>query len=117
MSLPSDKYKEQLLPIKQQLMKEIASYFTYSKFYMSSDTVIDFPVGFGEVYKCKFDTIHGNENYFRLYNKDRDFMPLISFDDSDDKEVERDIPCLMRLLNYVDMDYRNSHHGKRPGEK
>jgi hypothetical protein len=117
MSLPSDKYKKQLLPIKQQLMKEITSYFTYAEFHMSGKTVINFPIEFGEEFRCEFDTIHGFEDHFRLYMNERDFMTLISFDASDDKEVERDIPFLMKLLDYVDVDYRNRNHGKRPGEK
>jgi len=117
MSLPSDKYKKQLLPIKQQLMKEIASYFTYAEFRMSSKTVINFPMEFGESFRCEFDSIHGYEDHFRLYMNERDFMTLISFDARDDKEVERDIPFLMKLLVYVDVDYRNRNHGKRPGEK
>ena len=114
MSLPSEKYKKQLLPIKQQLMKKIVSYFEHSEFHMSSETVINYPIDFGESYSCRFDTIYGYETDFKLYMKEHDYMTLISFDAHEDKEVERDIPFLMKLLDYVDMDYRNSHHGKRP---
>jgi len=115
MSLPSEKYKKQLLPIKQRLMEEIASYFEQDEFHMSGKSSINYPLEFGDSFHCEFDTIHGNKDHFRLYMNERSYMTLTSFDVRDDKEAYYDIPFLMRLLDYVDMDYRNSHNGKRPG--
>lgn len=114
MSLPSEKYKNQLLPMKQQLMAEIASYFEQDEFHMSRKSGINYPIEFGDSFHCEFDTIHGNKDHFRLYMNERSYMTLISFDAREYVEVERDIPFLMKLLDYVDMDYRNSHNGWRP---
>ena len=113
MSLLSDKYKKRLLPIKQELMKEIASYFDYGKFEMRKETIISYEVTLSTFEAC-FDTIRGYDTYFKLYMKDRDFMTVIGFDASDDSNVDKDIPFLMKLLDYVDMDYRNNNYGKRP---
>ncbi len=104
-TLKSDKYKGQLMPIKRQLMKEIASYFTDGKFEMHKETVLFYELTFSTFNAC-FDMIEGNENKFKLYLKAQEFMTVMRFDANEDVTVREDIPFLMKLLDYIDMDYR-----------
>ena len=108
-SLPSEKYKKQLLTIKRQLMKEIASYLVYDKFSMAKETVIDYLTDYS-VFTAKFDTIRGCEHNLRLYLETEDnthqFLTVLGFDDENYTNAEKDIPFLISLLDYVDMDSR-----------
>ena len=104
-TLKSEKYKEQMLPIKRQLMKEIASYFVNGEFSMNKETVIPYQLTFGN-FDARFDTIDGNEKKFKLYLKERSFMPATRLDVDDNTTIEKEIPFLMTLLDYVDMDNR-----------
>ena len=103
--LKSEKYKKQMLPIKRQLMKEIASYFVNGEFSMNKETVISYQLMFGN-FDARFDTIEGNEKKFKLYLKERSFMAAMRLDLDDSTTIEREIPFLMTLLDYVDMDNR-----------
>lgn len=103
--LKSEKYKEQMLPIKRQLMKEIASYFVNGEFSMNKETVISYQLTFGNYDAC-FDTIKGDEKKFKLYLKERDFMAAMRLDVNDNVSIQNEIPFLMTLLDYVDMDSR-----------
>lgn len=105
MSLPSEKYRKQLLPIKKQLMKEIVSYFKYDKFEMIKDTIINYQIAFGE-FSARFDTIIGNETKFKLYwrNGNLPDCVVMKFDCNELAEIEKDIPFLMKLIDYINMD-------------
>lgn len=103
MSYPSDKYKQSLLPIKKKLMEEIASYFTNERFNMKKRTVIFYPQTFG-TFSAEFDYVDGNKYNFSLYLKDRAFMAVIRFDVNVNHSIEKEITCLMELLDYINSD-------------
>ena len=111
MSTPSKKFKKKLLPIKQELMKEIVSYFKNGNFEMTKETIIPYQMSFG-TFDGRFDMIKGDETNFRLYFKERDFGTVMRFKADEDVEIENEIPFLTKLLDYVDMDYRETHNGK-----
>ena len=52
MSLPSKKYRKQLLKVKQQLMEEIASYIKDGVFNMSMPTVVYMKIPFGNCFRA-----------------------------------------------------------------
>ena len=106
MSLPSKKYKKQLLGIKKQLLQEIASRLTDGRFEMKEITTIAMKIPFGECFRGQFDIVEGDKNQIRLYKKSMDFIPQLSFSDNEDAVVEDEISALMALLDYMDMDSR-----------
>jgi len=116
MSLPSKKYQNQLLPIKQRLMRNIAEYFENGKFELTGETIIHYLQPFGTFNAC-FDIISGNEFGLKLYLKAQDYRTVIGFEANELTDVENEIPFLIRLLDYIDMDYRETHNGKRPNQK
>lgn len=106
MNLPSKKFKQDLLAIKQKLMQEIARYLEYGKYEMSKEYVIHYLMDFGNVFTATFNTIRGDEKTIKLYNSLRFPIVILSFDANDDTNGEKDIPFLMELLDYIDFDYR-----------
>ena len=106
MSLPSKKHRKQLLKVKQQLMEEIASYIKDGVFNMSMPTVVYMKIQFGNCFRAEFDLIKGNKDIIRIYSKERDFIPLISFVSDNDVVVEDEIGTLMSILDYVEVDSR-----------
>lgn len=101
--MKSQNYREQLIPIKKKLMEEIASYFTNERFNMKSRTVIFYQQTFGN-FTAEFDYVDGNKYKFSLYSNDRPFMAVIGFDVNVNHSVEKEIPFLMELLDYIDND-------------
>ena len=115
--LPSERYKKRLLAIKKELMLEIYTYFEYGKFKMSNLTVIDYLTELG-TFTARFDTIYsvsGLDLKLRNTNNIAN-MVVIGFNANEDTNIENDISFLLRLLNYVDMDYRKAHNDKRPNK-
>lgn len=104
--MKSSKYNKTLLNIKKQLMEDIASFFINEEFVMRRKTSINYLMSYG-VFPACFDKIKGDKNKFVLYDNDREFMPLISFDISKDFEMHKDIPFLITLLDYVESDSKN----------
>lgn len=105
MSKKSQEYREQLIPIKKKLMEEIASYFTKGRFNMKRRTLIFYPQTFG-TFSAEFDYVDGNKYKFSLYLKDRAFMAVIGFDVNVNYCVEKEIPFLMELLDYIENDLK-----------
>lgn len=99
----SQNYREQLVPIKKKLMEEIASYFTDGRFNMKRRTVIFYQHTFGN-FTAEFDYVDGNKYTFNLYLKDRAFMVVMGFDVNVNYYVEKEIPFLMELLDYIEND-------------
>ena len=106
MSLPSDKYAKQLLQVKKQLLQEIASRLDHGRFDMNKTVIINMKILFGECFRAQVDIVKGDEKLIKLYRKDMEFAPQISFNDYDDSVVEDEIAPLMTLLDYIDMDSR-----------
>lgn len=104
---PSKKYRDMLLPIKVKLMKEIATYLKNGKFNMITPTVIRYPMEFSEMFSAKFDSIEGDEKKLKLKDSSRPYMIVIGFDSDNEVRVANDIPFLMTLLDYINMDLRN----------
>ena len=96
-----------ILPIKVKLMKEIATYLKNGKFNMITSTIIRYPMDFGEMFSAKFDFIEGDEKKLMLKNSTTPYMTVIGFDSDDEVRVANDIPFLMTLLDYMNMDLRN----------
>lgn len=104
--MKSSKYNKMLLNIKKQLMQDIASFFINEEFVMRRKTTINHLMSYG-VFPACFDKIKGDKNKFTLYDNDREFMPVIGFDISKDFEMDKDIPFLITLLDYVESDNKN----------
>ena len=103
--MKSQEYREQLIPIKKKLMEEIASYFTAERFNMKRRTVIFYQQTFGN-FTAEFDYVNGNKYKFNLYLNDRVFMPVIGFDVNVNYCIEKEIPFLMELLDYIENDLK-----------
>lgn len=105
--MKSEQFKEPLIQIKQDLMKEISKYLVKGKLKMCKETTItwhnrDIWGGFSVV----FNEIVGNDNEIALYNNEKyTNAPIISFKQDDKLRVESEIPFLMTLLDYMEMDY------------
>ena len=105
--IASKKYRSMLLPIKAKLMNEIASHFKDGKFNMIKSSVINYPMGLGDMFSAKFDFIKGDEKNFILKDSTRPYINVIGFDSSNEVSVANDIPFLMTLLDYMNMELRN----------
>ena len=88
-------------------MKEIATYLKNGKFGMITPTIIRYPMEFGKMFSAKFDTIEGDEKKLILKDSSRSYMNIITFDSDNDVRAANDIPFLMTLLDYMNMDLRN----------
>lgn len=106
-TMPSKKYRNMLLPIKVKLMKEIVAHFKNGKFNMTTQTVIRYPMEFGEMFSAKFDFIEGDEKKIILKDSTRPYMAVIGFDSNNEVSAANDISFLMTLLDYINMDLRN----------
>lgn len=104
--MKSSKYNKSLLNIKKQLMQDIASFFINEEFVMRRKTLINYLTTYN-VFPASFDKIKGDKNKFVLYENDREFMPVIAFDISKDFDIDKDIPFLITLLDYVESDCKN----------
>ena len=103
--MKSQEYREQLILIKKKLMEEIVSYFTKGRFNMKKRTVIFYQQTFGN-FNAEFNYVTGNKYKFNLYLNDRPFMAVIGFDVNVNYCVEKEIPFLMELLDYIKNDLK-----------
>ena len=101
MSYPSDKYKQSLLQVKKDLMKEISSYLKDGLFKFKETRVLSKKTIFGS-FEARFDTISGDEYYLKLYRKETPFMIATDFKNTNRGTVELEIPFLMELLDTIE---------------
>jgi hypothetical protein len=101
MSYPSDKYKQSLLQIKKDLMKDISRYLTKGKFEFKETRVIHKLISLGGSFPAAFDCVVGNEHYIKLTRKQWEFMKVTDFNDETIDNVEKEIPFLMELLDTI----------------
>lgn len=101
MSYPSDKYKQSLLQVKKDLMKEISSYLKDGLFKFKETRVLSKKTIFG-CFEARFDTISGDESYLKLYRRETPFMIVTDFKDTNRGTVELEIPFLMELLDAIE---------------
>lgn len=101
MSYPSDKYKQSLLQIKKDLMKEISSYLKDGIFKFKETRVLSKKTIFGS-FEARFDTVSGDEYYLKLYRRETPFMISTDFSDTNRGTVELEIPFLMELLDTIE---------------
>ena len=101
MSYPSNKYKQSLLQIKKDLMKDISRYLTKSKFEFKETRVIHKLISFG-TFPAAFNCVVGDEHYIKLSRTQGPFMNVIDFNDENIDNVEKEIPFLMELLDIIE---------------
>ena len=107
MSYPSDKYKQSLLQIKKDLMKDISCCLTKGKFEFKTMRAIHKLTSFGGSFPAAFDCVAGNEHYIKLYRTQESFMNVIDFNDEIIDNVEKEIPFLMDLLDYIKYELKD----------
>jgi hypothetical protein len=100
MSYPSDKYKQSLLQIKKDLMKDISRYLTKGKFEFKETRVIHKLISVG-TFPATFDCVVGNEHYIKLSRTQSPFINVTDFSDETIDNVEKEIPFLMELLDTI----------------
>jgi hypothetical protein len=100
MSYPSDKYKQSLLQIKKDLMKDISRYLTKGKFEFKETRVIHKLISVG-TFPATFDCVVGNEHYIKLSSTQSPFINVTDFSDETIDNVEKEIPFLMELLDTI----------------
>lgn len=100
MSYPSDKYKQSLLQIKKDLMKEISSYLKDGIFKFKETRVLSEQTIYGS-FEAVFDTISGDEYYLKLY-RGTPFIIATDVKDMNIGTVELEIPFLMELLDTIE---------------
>lgn len=101
MSYPSEKYKQSLLLVKKDLMKEISSYLKDGIFKFKETRVLSKKTIFGS-FEARFDTISGDEHYLKLYRSQTPFMIVTDFKDTNRATVELEISFLMELLDTIE---------------
>ena len=101
MSYPSDKYKQSLLQIKKDLMKDISRYLTKGKFEFKETRVIHKLMSVCGTFPAAFDYVVGNEHYIKLTRK-ASFINVTDFNDETTDSVEKEIPFLMELLDTIE---------------
>ena len=103
MSYPSDKYKQSLLQIKKDLMKDISRYLTKGTFEFKETRVIHKLLSSGMgTFPAVFDCVVGNEHYIKLSRTQGPFMNVTDFNDENIDNVEKEIPVLMELLDIIE---------------
>ena len=102
MSYPSEKYKQSLLQIKKDLLKDISRYLTKGKFEFKETRVIHKLISVGGTFPAAFDCVVGNEHYIKLTRKQWSFMNVTDFNDENVDNVEKEIPFLMELLDTIE---------------
>ena len=100
MSYQSDKYKQSLLQIKKDLMKDMSRYLTKGIFEFKETRVIHYLIT-GCTFPAAFDCVVGNEHYIKLTRTQGPFMNVIDFSDETIDNVEKEIPFLMELLDTI----------------
>ena len=100
MSYPSDKYKQSLLQIKKDLMKDISRYLTKGIVEFKETRVIHYLIS-GGTFPAAFDCVVGNEHYIKLTRTQGPFINVIDFSDENIDNVEKEIPFLMELLDTI----------------
>ena len=100
MSYQSDKYKQSLLQIKKDLMKDISRYLTKGIFEFKETRVIHYLIS-GGTFPAAFDCVVGDEHYIKLTRTYGPFMNVIDFSDKTIDNVEKEIPFLMELLDTI----------------
>lgn len=101
MSYPSDKYKQSLLQIKKDLMKDISRYLTKGKFEFKETRVMHKLISIGGTFPATFDCVVGNEHYIKLSRTQSPFINVTDFSDETIDNVEKEIPFLMELLDTI----------------
>ena len=101
MSYPSDKYKQSLLQIKKDLMKDISRYLTKGTFEFKEARVIHKLISVGGTFPAAFDCVVGNEHYIKLTRTQGPFMNVVDFNNENVDNVEKEIPFLMELLDTI----------------
>ena len=102
MSYPSDKYKQSLLQIKKNLMKDISRYLTKGKFEFKETRVIHKLISIGGTFPATFDCVVGNEHYIKLSRTQSPFINVTDFSGETIDNVEKEIPFLMELLDTIE---------------
>ena len=102
MSYPSDKYKQSLLQIKKDLMKDISRYLTKGKFEFKETRVMHKLISIGGTFPATFDCVVGNEHYIKLSRTQSPFINVTDFNDESINDVEKEIPFLMELLDTIE---------------
>jgi hypothetical protein len=102
MSYTIDKYKQSLLQIKKDLMKDISRYLTKGIFEFEKKILIYKLIPSGSTFPNVFDYVSGNEHYLRLSHTDCTFMNVNDFNDENIDNVEKEIPFLMELLYTIE---------------
>lgn len=102
MSYPSEKYKQSLLRVKKDLMKDISRYLTKGKFEFKETRVIHKLMSVGGTFPAAFDCVVGNEHYIKLTSTQGLFMNVTDFNDESINGVEKEIPFLMELLDTIE---------------
>ena len=102
MSYPSDKYKQSLLQIKKDLMKDISSCLTKGKFEFKATRVIHKLISVGGTFPAAFDCVVGDEHYIKLSRTQGPFMNVTDFNDENIDNVEKEIPFLMEPLDTIE---------------
>lgn len=102
MSYPSDKYKQSLLQIKKDLMKDISRYLIKGMFEFKETRVIHKLLSVCGTFPAAFDCVVGNEHYIKLTRTQAPFMNVTDFNDENTDNVEKEIPFLMELLDIIE---------------
>lgn len=102
MSYPSDKYKQSLLQIKKDLMKDISCYLTKGMFEFKETRVIHKLISVGGTFPAAFDCVVGNEHYIKLSRTQGPFINVTDFNVENIDNVEKEIPFLMELLDAIE---------------
>lgn len=101
MSYPSDKYKQSLLQIKKDLMKDISRYLTKEGIFEFKETRVIHYLISGGTFPAAFDCVVGDEHYIKLSRTQEPFMNVIDFRDETIDNVEKEISFLMELLDTI----------------
>ena len=107
MSYPSDKYKQSLLQIKKDLMKDISCCLTKGKFEFKATRVIHKLISVGGTFPAAFNCVVGNEHYIKLTRTQEAFINVTDFNDESLNNVEKEIPFLMELFDYIKYELKD----------
>lgn len=107
MNYSSDKYKQSLLQIKKDLMKDISRYLTKGKFEFKETRVIHKLISVGGTFPAAFNCVVGDEHYIKLTRTQSPFINVTDFNDENVDNVEKEIPFLMELLDYIKYELKD----------
>ena len=88
-------------------MKDISHCLTKGKFEFKTTRVIHKLISVGGTFPATFNCVAGDEHYIKLYSTQRPFINVTDFNDKTIKNVEKEIPFLMELLDYIKYELKD----------